>query len=417
MKRSSKCIALLISILLVSFRLFSQVMDVNIPGKDMPAFVRIFENGIVQRYVIPDWEENPVIKLEGQNKTYNIDLGSVVNKNNFSAEGSRSDIYEWYEPGIPVEGDLPCDMAYSRDGSMFAVIYQHSDNVIFYDANSYAILATVRVGRQPLDIKMGVDHAYVCCHLGQEVVVISLNDFSVSNFVQVDGTPCQVELSPTEDTAYIACDSWLDGWMIAMNLQTNQVIYETYVPYFHHYGWGGGLGRELYSITKFKLSPHGDKFICADTTHRATIFNASTGQVEKLFNLGWRGAAYSPTGDTLFIYSNIGDSIKMYRINSADNSVIDFINVYADCFLGLAGYSDLAISHDGSRVMVNDDFNSRFCLFDFNTYTCQLIDEGLLYSDPPTYSTFDGVYGITCTYTQVKFLNFESGEIFNTYPT
>lgn len=414
-------IALLVSLsplLLVSKPLSAQLIDVNIPGKDMPAFVRIFENGNIQRYVIPDWEENPVISIEGQDETYYFDLGNPGDKNKYPVTNQRNDLLEWYEPGVPIEGDLPCDMAYSKDGSMFAVIYQNSDNVIFYNAITYEILATVSVARQPLDIKFGENHAYICCHLAQGIVVISLDDFSVSNYVQVDGTPCQLELSPTEDTAYIACDSWLDGWMVAMDLRTNEMIYKTNEPYFHHYGWGGNMGRESYFITKFNLSPKGDRFISA-YTHPIwpAIFNAYTGQlIDTLRFGGYRGAKYSTTGDTLYIYSNHEDSVKMYRMNTADNTFIDSIYAYAESMIGFVDYSDLSISHDGSKVLINDEFNSRFCLFDFNTHSCQVISEGMLYMDAPTYSSFDGEYGITCLLTQVKIIDFNSGAIYNAHP-
>jgi DNA-binding beta-propeller fold protein YncE len=227
---------------------------------------------------------------------------------------------------------------------------------------------------------MGENHAYVCCHKGQGLAVISLDDYSISNWVSVESTPWQVELSPGEDTAYIGCGNFYTSLLVAVDLNTNQVIYQQSVPSFHHYGWGGGLGRTMYYMVKFKLSPKGDQFIGGGYNGWPGIFDAHTGVlIDSLTFGGWRGAAYSPTGDTLYVYSNLQDTVKMYRMNTADLSVIDSIRVTAGCWADLVSHSDLAINHDGSRILVNDWYDSRYCLFDFNTGTCQIIPEDMLF--------------------------------------
>jgi DNA-binding beta-propeller fold protein YncE len=416
MLRSIK-ITLTISFLLASLSLFTQNLSVRYFGEGQSVFVSYYDGNQMQRYVIPDPEENPDFQIKGQNAIYNIDLSFVRDKGELPADDGRHDIIEWIEPGIQVEGDLPCDMEYSKDGSMFAVIYEHSDNVIFYNATSKEILAAVQVPRQPMDLKMGENHAYVCCHAGQGLVEISLEDFSVTNYFPFDGTPCQVEVSPGDDTAFVSCNSWLDGWITAVDLNTGQYIYESWDPWIHLYGHEMEMGRTRYLYTKFNLSPKGDQFIAGDTTTRPTIFDARTGLPEKTFNIGgYRSAGYSPTGDTLFIYSNREDTIKMFRINTADNSVIDSIQTIADIFL-ITDYSDLAISHDGSRVVVGDAWNSRLCRFDFNLHACQVIDQGLLYPDTPIFSSAEGDYAVVGMISEVGLIDFANGQTYNTWST
>ncbi len=410
-------IPLLISLspcLLVSPSVYGQQTDICYPGKGYPVMVRYFDGQEMHRMAIYDWEEKPVARLNGRDETIDFDLGFIKKEGQPGNSDIKDQVLEFYEPGQPVEADFPIDIKFSEDGNMFAVLYEHSDNVIFYSTATYEILADVEVVRKPISLTMTEEYAYVCCHQAKALVVISLEDFSISNYIEIDGTPFQVGVSPGDDTAYIACNSYLDGWMTAVDLNTNQVIYETHDPYFHHYGRGGDLGRTKYYMTSFKLSPKGDQFVCADTaTYRPTIFDAATGQMETRFaSGGYRGAGYSPTGDTLYIYSQRNDSVKMYRINTLNNSVIDSITVTAEIWITVS-YTDLAISHDGSKVLLSDYNDNRFCLFDFNTLTCQFITEGLLLWDPPIYPSFDGRYGICATMTKVKFIDFETGQIYN----
>jgi WD40 repeat protein len=136
----------------------------------------------------------------------------------------------------------------------------------------------------------------------------------------------------------------------------------------------------------------------------------------RLSSGGYRGAGYSPTGDTLYIYSQRSDSVKLYRINTLNNIIIDSIAVPAEIWVTI-DYSDLAISHDGSKVLTSNYWDNYFCLFDFNTQTCQFIPENMLLHNPPIYSSFDGHYGICATMTRVKLIDFETGQVYNTGQT
>ena len=334
----------------------------------------------------------------------------------FSQSNNRDDFFTWIEPGMTVEGDMPSDGEYSKDGSIFAFIYQLSENIIFYNASTYEIIATVQVPAQPTDLVMGDSHAYVCCHNAQGVVEISLEDFSVTKYIAVEGTPCQVEVSPGDDTIYIACDSYRDGWIIAYDLITDQVIYLTHEPYIHNFGRLDPWGREQQPYTRFWLSPDGNNIIAGDTNTRPAIFNAATGHSERSFNIGGlRSAGFSRTGDTMYIYTAPDDSLKLLRVLSTDNSVLDSIVVAADILL-IVDYSNMAINKDGSKVFIGDSWNGSYYLFNFDNYSCQFFNAMIAFN-APIFSSSDGEYAIVSSWLEIEFIDFESGQIFDTWST
>ncbi len=411
--------ALLVSLspcLLFPLSLGAQYIEVRYPGEGFPAFMNYYDGNEMKQLMIPDVIQNPVVTLPGINAGYTVDLSFYYDKNHLPSPTGRNDAMVYYEPGLVVEGDLPSDCEYSKDGSLFAYTYQNSNNVIFYDAATYEILGTVDVVRQPIDIKMGENHAYVCCHEGKGVVVISLEDFSISNYISLSGTPCQIELSPGEDTAYIACDSYMDGWLVAVDLNNNQVIYENHDPYFHHFGWASAPGRVTYGFTKFVLSPDGSQFIAGlreENNVKTVAFNAANCHPQKIFGFGsLKGAGYSPSGDTLYIYSNNDDTVHMKRYNSSDFSIIDSIRITATCTYGIIDYSELVFNNDGTKVMTKDGHDGRCCIFNFNTKSCQIIPVWML-SGSPLLPSHDREYAVAACKDEIKLIHFESGQVYS----
>ncbi len=427
MKSLTKFFAFSAFLMLTNLPLFSQIFEVRCEGPDQPAFVRFFRGGggndlKVDRLMIPDWADNPVITIEGEDQIYQLDLSAFAGKDLPHVEYNRSEIPEQFDAGVPVEGDMPADGTWSLDGSVFAFVYRHSENVIFYDAGTYEMLAVVPVPGQPLAIEMAAGHAYVCCHASQEIYVISLQDYQITSILIVDGTPCQVEVNADESVAYVACDSYLDGKVIAFDLAPgliDPVIFKTGDPLIHHWGWMSDMGRVLYNFTKFTLSPDGNIFIArlTDPPKKPAAFNAHTGAVEEIFEFAeWRGAGFSGSGDTLYLYSNREDTLFVWRISTSDYSIIDSVRVAATCNYGLTAYTHMTISSDGSKVAVTDTKNDRICLFDFNTGACQFVQEMALFMDTPISFTNDDEYVIYSNWLKVKFIEFTSGQVLATEP-
>lgn len=412
--------ALLITSIALNLALSGQVTEIYQVDKNAPVVIQYYDGETVHKQFVTDVASNPVARMNINGEVRDFDLSYFVEGDHKKKGLETRESFTLLEPGAPVEGDLHSDIAYTRDGSMFAVIYQNSDNMTFYDAETYEMIETVQLIRQPVNLWMGGEHAYVACHEGHAVVVVSLEDFSITNYIPVDGTPCQVEVSPGEDTAFIACDSWMDGWMIAVDMSNNnEVLYSTHDPYFHHYGWGGPMGRTLYEFSKFHLSPKGDQFICGDTsTFRPTIFNASNGHPMKTFWIGgWRGAAYSPSGDTVYIYSSDDDTVKMLRVNTTDLTIIDSIHSAPGCFYGITDYTDLAVSHDGNEVLITDAINDRYCRFDFDNHSCQVISPFSISADPPMFTSSDGQNAVIANFYKLQIVNLETGTLIDNWPS
>ena len=427
MKSLKKRITFSAVLMLTALPLFAQILEVRCEGPDQPAFISFFRGGDsalkVERLKIPDWAENPVAEIKGENCIYQIDLSFLKEDNLSSEEYNRSEMPEQFDAGVPVEGDMPADGTWSLDGSIFAFVYRHTENVIFYDAGTYEMLAVVPVPGQPLAIEMAAGHAYVCCHASQEIYVISLQDYQITSILIVDGTPCQVEVNADESVAYVACDSYLNGKVIALDLTPgliDPVIFETGDPLIHHWGWMSDMGRVMYTFTKFTLSPDGNIFVArlTDPPKKPAAFNAHTGAVEEIFEFAeWRGAGFSGSGDTLYLYSNLADTLFVWRINTSDYSIIDSVRVTATCNYGLTAYTHMTISSDGSKVAVTDTKNDRICLFDFNTGTCQFVQEMALFTDTPVSFTHDDEYIIYSNMGKVKFIEFASGQVHATEPS
>jgi hypothetical protein len=404
--------------LLFSLSSNAQYIGVRFFDTGNTAFVKYYDGHEMQRTIIPNWKENPVFEWNENNVIHRLDLRFSDEENQFPPSGPRNEMYDWIEPGVPVEGDMPSDCEYSKDGSIFAFIYQLSDNVIFYNATTFELLASVQVATQPVDLEMGKDHAYVCCHAAHGVVEISLDDFTVTNYITLNAAPCQVQVSPGDDTVYIAFDTFLDGWITAVDLNSNQVIYDSYYPYIHNFGHPDPFGRTQHVSTKFWLSPAGNKFMAGDTNTRPAFYNAFTGVQDTSFEIGGlRGAGFSPSGDTCYVYTQTsdGDSVMMCRINTLDNSIIDSIKVDPDLFV-IADYTEIAINHDGSKVLAGDSWNSKLYLFDFEKYTCQVMDALTTWEDP-VFPSSDGEYVVHSSFLTIEFINFDNGERYDTWAT
>jgi DNA-binding beta-propeller fold protein YncE len=175
----------------------------------------------------------------------------------------------------------------------------------------------------------------------------------------------------------------------------------------------------LYNFTKFRLSPDGNIFVArlTDPPGKPAAFNAHTGAVEEIFEFAeWRGAGFSGSGDTLYLYSNREDTLFVWRINTSDYAIIDSARVTATCNYGLTAYTHMTISSDGSKVAVTDSKNDRICLFDFNNGSCLFVEEMGLFQDTPISFTNDDEYVIYSNWSKVKFIDFASGQVLVSEP-
>ena len=415
-----KKLIILSLLLFLSFQLFSQVYDVIFEKNGEPFGIKVFDGESVRKFRFDELSDDGRYEIILGDKTIIFDFNQWEQQNQEFQANQNGSALEIFEPGLLPEGDLIRAFEYSPDGSILATLYQHSDNVYFYNTTNYEVLAIVDVGREPMDIKMTTHSAYVCCHTSNEVNIIDLSDFSISNSFEVFEYPCQVEINQDETVVYVACNSFLNGSIAAYNSSSGEQIFHTYEPFIHHEGKAGGQGRCSYSFTDFSLSPHINYIIAINTSGQApSVFNSNTGELIKAFNFGgaMKGSGFSETGDTLYIYSTQHpDSMSLHRININDLSVIDSI-IAITSESGIISHTDLSINADGTKVLTGgDSWNSRYCFFDFNSYDYQYISDPNLFGISNIYTSYDKRYAISQVFLLARLIDMETGQIINRTP-
>ncbi|MCD4747500.1 MAG: T9SS type A sorting domain-containing protein [Bacteroidales bacterium] len=415
-----KKIFILSLLLSLCFQLFSQVYDVIFKENGEPFGIKVFDGESVRKIRFDELSDDGRYEIILGDKTIIFDFNQWEQQNQELQANQYGSALEIFEPGLLPEGDLIRAFSYSPDGSILATLYQHSDNVYFYNTTNYEVLAIVDLGREPMDIKMTTHSAYICCHTSNEVNIIDLSDFSISNSFEVFEYPCQVEVNQDETVVYVACDSFLNGSIAAYNSSSGEEIFHTYEPYIHHGGMAGGQGRTSYSFTEFSLSPHSNYIIAINTNGKVpSVFNSNTGELVKTFNFGggMRGSGFSETGDTLYIYSTQHpDCMSLHRININDLSVIDSI-IAITSEAGIIGRTDIAINADGTKVLTGGDFwNSRYCFFDFNSYDYHYINDLNILGISNIYTSYDKRYAISQVLLIAQLIDMETGQIINRTP-
>ncbi len=402
------------------FQLFSQVYDVIFDENGEPFGIKVFNGESVQKFRLDEFFDDGRYEIILGDKTIIFDFNQWEQQNQEFQANQNGSALEIFEPGLLPEGDLIRALAYSPDGSILATLYQHSDNVYFYNTTNYEVLAIVDVGREPMDIKLTTHSAYICCHTSNEVNIIDLSDFLISNSFEVFEYPCQIEINQDETVVYVACNSYLNGSIAAYNSSSGEQIFHTYEPFIHREGIMYEHGRASYSFTEFSLSPQNNYIIAINTSGQApSVFNANTGELVKTFNFGgaMRGSGFSETGDTLYIYSTQHpDSMSLHRININDLSVIDSI-IAITSESGIIGNTDLSINADGTKVLTGgDSWNSRYCFFDFNSYDYHYISDLNLFGVTNIYTSYDKRYAISQVLLLARFIDMETGQIINRTP-
>lgn len=330
------------------------------------------------------------------------------------------DALEIFEPGLLPEGDLIGALAYSTDGGILAALYLHTDNIYFYNTTSFALLAIVDVGREPMDITLSNQSAYVCCHTSNELYIISLTDFSISSSFEVHENPCQVEIKPDETMVYIGFNSSMGGSVAAYNPTKGEEIFQIFEPYIREQESSNSLGRKSRSFTFFSLSPHSNYIVAINSSgQRLSLFNDNTGDLVKTFNFGtMKGSGFSETGDTLYIHSaQSQESVSLHRVKLNDFSVIDSIVALTTFSSGIKQI-DLAINANGTKVLTADaPSNNRYCLYDFNTHDYQYIDDAnMIRVMSKMFTTNDKRYAIYRSYGWAKIIDLETAQIISRLP-
>lgn len=340
-----------------------------------PIAVRLSENGSVKNYFLNEQSEDG-------NYTVDTDKGKLIfdagiyeeSAQGYNNNPDRSEMMKNFDPSPTPNGDFVQKIAYTPNGELIAVMHKHSDNLFFYNSNSYEVEHIIDLGRGPMDMIVTEDYIYVCCYYAKEIQIIDLSTYSITSAIKLQKNPCQIELNPEKTILYIGFIDDNKGAVAAYNLETGTQIFETSEPKIYIIISGGNTGRVGHSFMPFYLSKDGNKIIARTHNDRLGIYNSGNGELIQTFNFGFfSGAGFSASGDTLYSafveYPN--NVYSMYRINMENMSVIDSVVASA---IGNGSFADLSVSSDGSKVLSKGDiFANGYMFFDFNTSQYNII--------------------------------------------
>lgn len=346
----------------VSLQVSAQSFSLQFDQTGKPCAAKIKENGVVSKFLRTD-KHNPEWKIKGEH--FGISVSDDVSE---CTTGTRTDSINWLQPGQLPEGDMIQDISFSPDGSYFATVCRHSNNVYFYDSESYELLNVFPTGEAPVDIEITDSLIYVCCMNSKDLYIIDPDTYTLADTISFTGTPVEVKVSPDYSTVYVAFYEFTDGYVGAYDVTTHDPVFILDDVLVHANGYYGYLGRILYSYTRFDLTEDGAYLICRSDQGPVEIYSASTGAgLMTIRGRYLQGSKLSASHDTLLLYAFNNASEVVYRINALNLTMIDSLE--RTNFTAVGGYKNLAVSGDASKAMGFDDWTGDMVLYDFNTMT------------------------------------------------
>jgi len=279
---------------------------------------------------------------DGSSETFDVlpsDLLYVVNNTGFVQVlhvGGQDIIHT-----IPV-GSAPLEITISPDESRAYVANGSSNSISVIETRTHRVIANIAVGESPRGLGFTPDgeHLYVahsqiqCCPSGSQLMVIETATNTVVETVVVPGGAKDVTVDPSGHVAYVA--SWSASSVAAIDIPTHTVIDEAVV-----------IRAEQIAFSPRDTMAYvtGDAIWTIDPgDHQLTDYVA----------LPSYAIAFLPSGDAAFVGHSLGSSL-VSRIETANNTVVDQINVGDRYIFGIAAAGDgrLAyVSHDNSGGVV-----------------------------------------------------------------
>jgi len=230
-------------LLTISTSLLAQQFNYLYFEQDNKAEITIFlENGFETHHFNDPGQKIEIPLTDEWSNTHSFFFERGLLQNEYGEEDRVS--MAVYEPGILPEGDLPRKMSYSPDGNMLAVMNEHSDNVCYYDADTWALLADVPVGNKPMDMAITEEYTYVCCYKSNNVYVVDHNDFSIADRINVYDNPVHLKVNSTETRIYVSFYSYQNGSLAAYDPESHDELYRTEEPLINRTTFIGNAGRK-----------------------------------------------------------------------------------------------------------------------------------------------------------------------------
>ncbi len=188
------------------------------------------------------------------------------------------------------EGDMPREVAYTRDGGSVVIVNRDTDLVTFLNVDTRQVTDSVPVGDYPLDVAVTPDNAYAVVPnaLSDTVSIIDVATRSVVADVAITGSqPCAVAISPDSQYAVVGViNDAVSSTFSVIDLNTLSEVSsfpsapQGVIGFF--FTPESGISGEL--LTQFALSPDGTTIVQPDRGgSRVVLFDrASASQIASL---------------------------------------------------------------------------------------------------------------------------------------
>jgi YVTN family beta-propeller protein len=336
---------------------------------------------------------------------------------------SRDFSLDIINPGVNPEADLPYQVEYSTDGTKIIVIYHHSNNVVVYNSEDLSVVADINVGTGPERLFVMKEHIYVACYTSNDIYVISMSDFAITNIIEVQEHPCLVEVNRDESILYAGFsigEHLKYSCLIAYDLDSNEMLWESNWPLIDDvYMLTGTIGRKVYTMSDFLLMGN-DQYIVAQKKPgmNAVILDAFTGEVVNVIVKSGENVANlktSVTKDTLFMQTHSSDIMGFYQIDAYTHETIDSV-IVSNPVPMVAFYSwqkTLGVNYNGSKMfleVLNLYGEGISVVVDFETHTSEFIEhENQSLSQVNVIQSYDRRYVISME-NDYRVFDFELGE-------
>jgi YVTN family beta-propeller protein len=206
------------------------------------------------------------------------------------------------------------------------------------------VVATIHVGRGPMDVAVTPDNAYVYVsnQLGSSISVIRASDNSVIDTISVGSLPAALCMHPNGDYLYVQ-DNISNNHLYIIRTSDNTVV-DTI---------SGAM-----SIGGFDITPNGEYlYLPVSTNDSVKVFRTADYFMTKVgVGDGPYDAAITPDGDFVYVCNVQDDAVSVIRIS--DNTVTNTIPVGllplavvanpSGDYIYVANYSDISISVIGT---------------------------------------------------------------------
>ncbi len=242
---------------------------------DWDQFTQIGENRFIPNALLEDAD----VRVEG-------DLAKIV----FSQTQRARDVSVATTPGpnfISInsdpDGDLNRHVVFTHDGTKFLIAHRSSRNVMVYNADTYAVEATIPVDGEPVNIALSPDgtRAVTANTSGDSVTVIDLVNLTKVADVPVSGFwPFRVHMTPDGEQAVVATD---DDKLIVIAMDTLEEVRSIPTEGIGVTSlslYSGPAGTAQLGYSDFAITPDGTKVVVpteANQVATGRIYDIGTG--------------------------------------------------------------------------------------------------------------------------------------------